>query len=51
MANRDTTLRMGEDMGLRSRHEDRADARAKAWRRAALATAAADYLSISRRRG
>ncbi|MGH2652608.1 MAG: AarF/UbiB family protein, partial [Actinomycetota bacterium] len=37
MANRDTTLRMGEDMSVRSRHEDRADARARQWRRAAVA--------------
>ncbi len=44
MANRDTTLRIGEDMSLRSRHEDRADARARAWRRAAIAAAAAGYL-------
>jgi ubiquinone biosynthesis protein len=43
MANRDTTLRVGEDMGLRSRHEDRADARARAWRRTAVAAVAAGY--------
>jgi len=50
MANRDTTLRIGEDMSLRSRHEDRADARAKAWRRAALAAGAAAYLVERRHR-
>ncbi len=50
MANRDTTFRMGEDMSLRSRHEDRADARAKAWRRAALAAGAAAYLLERRNR-
>jgi hypothetical protein len=51
MANRDTTLRLGEDMSLRSRHEDRADARARAWRRAALAAGGAAYLLDRRRRG
>jgi ubiquinone biosynthesis protein len=47
-ANRDTTLRLGEDMSLRSRHEDRADARARAWRRAALAAGAAYLWDRSR---
>jgi len=50
MANRDSTLRIGEDMSLRSRHEDRADARAKAWRRAALTAGAAAYLLDRRHR-
>jgi ubiquinone biosynthesis protein len=50
MANRDTTVRLGEDMSLRSRHEDRADARARAWRRAAMA-AGAVYLFDRHRRG
>ena len=49
-ANRDTTFRVGEDMALRSRHQDRLDARAKAWRRAALATAAMYFLD-QRRKG
>jgi len=35
-----TTMRIGEDMSLRSRHEDRADARARQWRRAAFGAAA-----------
>jgi hypothetical protein len=47
MANRDTTLRTGEDMSLRSRHDDRADARARQWRRTALAAAG---LWLNRRR-
>ncbi|MBA3743507.1 MAG: AarF/ABC1/UbiB kinase family protein [Sporichthya sp.] len=51
MANRDTTMRLGEDMGMRSRHEDRADARARAWRRAALAAGGAAYLMERKRRG
>jgi ubiquinone biosynthesis protein len=51
MANRDTTFRVGEDMSFRSRREDRADARAKAWRRAALAAGAAAYLADRRHRG
>jgi ubiquinone biosynthesis protein len=50
MANRDTTVRVGEDMSLRSRHEDRADARARAWRRAALAAGAAAYALERRNR-
>jgi ubiquinone biosynthesis protein len=41
MANRDSTMRLGEDMSMRSRHEDRADARAKQWRRAAMGAALA----------
>jgi ubiquinone biosynthesis protein len=44
MANRDTTVRIGEDMSLRSRHEDRADRRSKAWRRTALTAGLAAYL-------
>jgi ubiquinone biosynthesis protein len=51
VANRDTTLRMGEEMSLRSRREDRADARAKQWRRAALAAGAAGLWYDKRRRG
>ncbi len=50
MANRDTTLRVGEDMSLRSRHEDRADARARQWRRAALAAGLAGLWMDRRRR-
>lgn len=50
MANRDTTLRIGEDMSMRSRREDRADARARAWRRAALAAGGAAYLLERRSR-
>lgn len=50
MANRNTTLRLGEDMSKRSRHEDRADARARAWRRAALAAGGAAYLLERKRR-
>jgi ubiquinone biosynthesis protein len=50
MANRDTTMRLGEDMSLRSRHEDRADARARQWRRAALGAAAAGLWLDRRRR-
>jgi ubiquinone biosynthesis protein len=51
MANRDLTMRLGEDMSLRSRHEDRADARAaRQWRRAALAAAAAAVWLDRRRR-
>jgi ubiquinone biosynthesis protein len=50
MANRDTTFRVGEDMSMRSRREDRADARARAWRRAALAAGAAAYLVDRRHR-
>jgi ubiquinone biosynthesis protein len=50
MANRDTTVRVGEDMSLRSRHEDRAVARARAWRRAALAAGAAAYALERRNR-
>jgi len=49
MANRDTTMRLGEDMSMRSRHEDRADARARAWRRAAVGAALAG-LWLDRRR-
>jgi ubiquinone biosynthesis protein len=50
MANRDTTMRLGEDMSLRSRHEDRADARARQWRRAALGAALAGIWLDRRRR-
>ena len=50
MANRDTTLRVGEDMSMRSRRDDRADARAKAWRRAALTAGAAAYYLDRRNR-
>ena len=50
MANRDTTLRIGEDMSLRSRHEDRADARARQWRRAAAGAALAGLWLDRRRR-
>ena len=50
MANRDTTMRLGEDMNLRSRHEDRADARAKQWRRAAVGAALAGVWLDRRRR-
>ncbi len=50
MANRDTTMRLGEDMSLRSRHEDRADARAKQWRRAAVGAALAGVWLDRRRR-
>jgi ubiquinone biosynthesis protein len=50
MANRDTTLRIGEDMSKRSRHEDRADARARQWRRAAFGAAFAGYWMDRRRR-
>jgi ubiquinone biosynthesis protein len=49
MANRDTTVRIGEDMSKRSRHEDRADARARQWRRAAFAAAFAGYWMDRRR--
>jgi ubiquinone biosynthesis protein len=49
MANRDTTLRIGEEMSHRSRHEDRADARARQWRRATLGAALAG-LWLDRRR-
>lgn len=31
LANRDFTLRVGEEMGMRSRREDRADARSRSW--------------------
>jgi ubiquinone biosynthesis protein len=50
MANRDTTMRLGEDMSMRSRHEDRADARAKQWRRAAIGAALAGLWLDRRRR-
>jgi ubiquinone biosynthesis protein len=50
MANRDTTMRLGEDMSMRSRHEDRADARAKQWRRAAIGAALAGVWLDRRRR-
>jgi ubiquinone biosynthesis protein len=50
MANRDTTMRLGEEMSLRSRHEDRADARARQWRRAALGAAVAGLWLDRRRR-
>ncbi|MGH9036014.1 MAG: ABC1 kinase family protein [Acidimicrobiia bacterium] len=50
MANRDTTLRLGEDMSLRSRHEDRADARARQWRKAAIGAALAGLWLDRRRR-
>jgi len=51
MANRDTTMRLGEDMSLRSRHEDRADERARQWRKAAVAAAVAGLWLDRRRRG
>ncbi len=41
LANRDLTLRVGEDMSTRSRYQDRADARFKKARRTALAAALA----------
>jgi ubiquinone biosynthesis protein len=50
MANRDTTMRLGEDMSMRSRHEDRADARARQWRRAAIGAALAGVWLNGRRR-
>lgn len=50
MANRDTTMRLGEDMSMRSRHEDRADARARQWRRAAVGAALAGVWLDRRRR-
>jgi ubiquinone biosynthesis protein len=50
MANRDTTMRLGEDMSMRSRHEDRADARARQWRRAAVGAALAGLYLDRRRR-
>ena len=50
MANRDTTMRLGEDMSMRSRHEDRADARARQWRRAAIGAALAGVWLDRRRR-
>lgn len=50
MANRDTTMRLGEDMSLRSRHEDRADSRAREWRRAAVAAALVGLWMDRRRR-
>jgi ubiquinone biosynthesis protein len=50
MANRDTTMRVGEEMGLRSRHDDRADARARQWRRAAFGAAAVGLWLDRRRR-
>ncbi|MEW6471335.1 MAG: AarF/UbiB family protein [Actinomycetota bacterium] len=50
MANRDTTMRLGEDMSMRSRHEDRADARARQWRRAAFGAALAGLWLDRRRR-
>ena len=50
MANRDTTMRLGEEMSLRSRREDRADARARQWRRAAVGAALAGLWLDRRRR-
>ena len=50
MANRDTTLRLGEEMSPRSRHQDRADARARQWRRAAVGAALAGLWLDRRRR-
>lgn len=50
MANRDTTVRFGEDMSLRSRHQDRADARARQWRKAAVGAALAGMWWDRRRR-
>src|SRR5581483_5236264 len=50
MANRDTTMRLGEDMSMRARHEDRADARARQWRRAAIGAALAGLWLDRRRR-
>jgi ubiquinone biosynthesis protein len=49
MANRDTTVRVGEEMGLRSRQQDRADARARRLQRTAIAAALAG-LWLDRRR-
>lgn len=49
MANRDTTLRFGEDMSKRSRHQDRMDARAKGWQRFALALLAGYAIDRHRR--
>jgi ubiquinone biosynthesis protein len=51
MANRDTTLRLGEEMSPRSRHQDRADARARLGRRAAVGAALAGLWLDRRRRG
>ncbi|MGQ0466559.1 MAG: ABC1 kinase family protein [Sporichthyaceae bacterium] len=39
-ANRDTTVRLGEDMNKRSRQQDRIDARSKQWQRFLVAVAA-----------
>jgi ubiquinone biosynthesis protein len=51
MANRDLSVRFGEDMSRRSRHEDRADSRLKSLQRSAIVAAGVAYLLGRRRRG
>ena len=49
LANRDATVRVGEEMGRRSRHQDRADERTRRMTRTALGVAAL-ALWLQRRR-